>query len=79
MNQCVVYKPYEKAEEVAEKLMANLEVKLHDARTTIVRHDGKSKGGYRVTVTRLSDGMRTSRFVWDDGVVTPPLEENKNA
>jgi hypothetical protein len=53
---------YEAALQMAERLKIDLGCH-NDCRESIVLNDGKRRRGYRVTVTRLPDGVSMSKFV----------------
>lgn len=65
----LVVSTYRLAMEEAKKLRETLNVRRDQCRTTIVRYESDRRHGYRVTVTRHSDSVTTSIFVWDDGRV----------
>lgn len=60
---------YDRALVVAKDLQKALCVHDRDCRTTIVWVNGKKRFGYRVTITRLSDGTTSSDFVWGEGTI----------
>jgi hypothetical protein len=60
---------YERAELVARDLQRGLRVKDQDCQTHIVWVNGQKRFGYHVSVTRLSDGVTASKFVYGDNPI----------
>jgi len=58
-------KSYSDAVSKVYELISKLHTDRIGSRSTITRIDGKKRKGYRVFVTRLSDGMNRTCFISD--------------